>query len=153
MSKFKRQEKPYSCGASALRNCIVALDKVNVSERSIRLKVGTTKDGTTAGGIIAGAVMLDYNAEIIEKTNPEKFKEIIVEGLRSKKVFIVLSDSTTHWIALVGYENKYFYFVDSTCKRILQAFTEKQFLKMVRNFDKEKRKEYFFAIQINKIIQ
>jgi len=151
MNKFKRQEKDYSCGAAALRNCIIALDKIVYKERTIRNKVGTTKDGgTPERGIVLGAIAMGYDVEVIETTNKAKFKRDIINGLKSGSVYIVLTDKEIHWIALVGYNNKYFHFVDSSFSKVYQDFTEEQFLKMVKNFDKEKRKEYFFAIQISR---
>jgi len=151
MTKFRKQEKPYSCGASAIKNCLIALDRIDISERRIRLLSKTTAEGTDEVGLAKAIERLGYVPELFETKTEDVFKKHLIDGLKAGSMFIVLTDSGNHWVALVSYRNKYFEFVDSDFKRKLQTATCKDFLLVAKNIDKFRKKEIYFAVKISRV--
>lgn len=151
MTIFSKQEKPYSCGASAVKNCIIALDRIEISERRIRLLSKTTKEGVDDINLIKAIERLGYKAAGFETKTQQVFKEYLISGISEGSVFVVMTDAFLHFVALVGYKNRYFQFVDSAFDRILQTATIKDFLLVAKNIDKFNKKELYYCIKISRV--
>lgn len=141
-----KQETRFSCGASAIRNCIEALNGIVPSEKYVRRIAGTTIQGTSEAGIMKALRKLDYYYEDFYTENPNTFKNKLLKVLKSGKVAITIIDSSSHWVAVTGYSNKKIIFVDSDFKKAEQHFTVKEFTMITRNIDKIKKKEYWYLI-------
>ena len=143
-----KQEKPYSCGSSAVRNVIESLGGVVPSEKYVRRICQTTIRGTDEKGIIRGLVKLGYSAEIFETSNETTFKNKLIKILKDGKKAITIIDNEIHWIAVTGYENKKIIFCDSDFKKAEQYFTVKEFLLISKNIDKLNKKQFYYMIVI-----
>lgn len=144
--KYFSQEKNYSCGASAIRNCISALGGVIPSEKYIRRIAQTNIQGTTADGIIRAFLKLNYSVDTVYSENENTYKDKILKLLKSGKVLITITDNESHWIAVTGYENKKIIFIDSDFKKIKQEYTVNEFVKVTRNIVKKEKINYWFSI-------
>ena len=147
-----KQEKPYSCASSAIRNVIESLNGIVPSEKYVRRICQTTLHGTDEKGIIRGLIKLGYSAEIFETSNETTFKNRLKKILIQGKKAIAVIDTHEHWIAVTGYSNKRIIFVDSDFKKVEQRFTLNEFTMICRNIDKINKKTCYFMIVISENI-
>jgi ABC-type bacteriocin/lantibiotic exporter with double-glycine peptidase domain len=147
-----RQEKPYSCASSAIRNVIESLNGIVPSEKYVRRICQTTIQGTNEKGIIRGLTKLGYSAEIFETSNEVTFKNRLKKILTQGKKAIVIIQENSHWIAVTGYSNKRIVFADSDFKKVEQRFTLNEFTMICRNIDKINKKTCYFMIVISEKI-
>lgn len=148
--KFLKQETGYSCGASALRNCILSLENIAKSEPYYRRLCKTNELGTNEKDIYKAALYLGYLVKSIqtksEKTFRNKLKTNLINGGKS----IVLIDGTQHWVAVVDYKDKYLTVIDSDFSKLKVFKTMSEFAKSAYNFDKHQNKYYYIIINIQK---
>lgn len=143
------QEKKYSCGASAIRNCISALNGTVPSEKYVRRIAKTTINGTDEEGIIRAFDKLGYKCETFYTENKLKFKAKLLSSLKSDKVAVTIIDNSIHWISVIGYENRKIIFVDSDFKKIKQEMTVNEFIKICGNTDKFTKSYFYYLIIIS----
>lgn len=99
---MKFQEKKWSCGAAAVRNCLRSLG-IRAPERQIRYYAETSKDfGTSEYGIINA--LKEWKCVVREYHFSSKNKAWIWlhETLQSGKPVIMAVDNWEHWIVAVG---------------------------------------------------
>lgn len=143
------QEKKYSCGASAIRNCISALNGIVPSEKYVRRIAKTTINGTDEEGIIRAMFKLGYTCEFFSSKNAVSYKNKLLKILKSGKVAIALFESQMHWVAVTGYNNKKITFIDSDFKKIKQEMTVSEFVRISGNTDKFTKTFYYYLIIIS----
>ena len=150
MNDFLKQSTSFSCGATALKNCLTALGIVS-SEETIREQAGTTKaKGTSPEGLKKAIKYYDCEYDEIKTENPSAFLVRLARGLKKGKVFIVLTDHEEHWISLIEYKARKFVTIDPEEKQYLEKhLTGKQLVDWCKNFNKKKYYTYFYAIKIN----
>lgn len=146
--KYFSQEKKYSCGASAIRNCISALGGQIPSEKYIRRIAQTSIYGTDTNGIARAFLKLNYKVDLFYTEFQNEFKYKILEVLNAGKVAITMTDNETHWIAVTGIKNNKIIFIDSDFKKIKQEFEIDDFVTITRNIVKQKKTNYWYLIII-----
>lgn len=151
MTAFK-QEKKYSCGASAIRNVIYSLNGIVPSEKYVRRICQTTIQGTNEKGIIRGLTKLGYLTEEFYTENETTFKNKLKKRLSEGYKAIAIIQGNSHWIAITGYENKRVVFVDSDFRRAEQKYTLNEFALISKNIDKINKRECFYCIFISNLI-
>lgn len=151
MTAFK-QEKNYSCGASAIRNVIHSLDGIVPSEKYVRRVCQTTIQGTTEKGLIRGLIKLGYFTEEFYTENETTFKNRLKKKLTSGFKAIAVIQGSSHWIAVTGYANKRVTFIDSDFRKAEQNFTLNEFALISGNIDKINKRVAYYCIFICEII-
>ena len=147
--KAYSQETRYSCGASAIRNCISALGGQVPSEKYVRRIAGTTINGTNETGIVKALSKLGYQCESYYTENTLNYKNKLSKVLQAGSVAITIIDNQIHWIAVVGYSNRKITFVDSDFKKIKQEISLKDFVKISGNTDKFNKSYFYYLIIIS----
>lgn len=150
--KFHPQQTGFSCGPSAMKNCLISLRHRPISERKLRQLAKTNKDGTNSKPIVKAFEYLGYQCSELVTKSKHYFKRVLLRTLKDGGKCIVSIDATTHWIAVIGYERRKITFIDSDFKRIKQTFNVRYFIPMCRNYDKMKKQEYYQLIKIKKCI-
>lgn len=147
--EFKAQELSYSCGANAIKNCLIMYGE-KYSEKRIRELAGTTKEGTSAQGIIKCLKQLGYGYKVYQYSNREAFEKNLVKCLDQDRPVIVLTDNCDHWVAVVSRFHRRLVVIDSTFKKIGQEFLISNFSKYAYNYDRKTKKQYYYFIEIVK---
>ena len=88
MGKWHSQEKPFSCGPSALKNCLIHL-KMDRSESYLRFLMGTNKNGTSEKGIIKSLELLKLNYKVTQTKSFEIFRKRLIKNLKSGRPCIL----------------------------------------------------------------
>lgn len=149
---YKPQEREYSCGPAALRNCLIHFGK-DITEKTVRMACETKKDGTDEDELIAGCEHFGFETKEIVSVSPNVFKRRLLKGLKNGKVFIVSSADHNHWIPVLEYKNRKLKVVDSDYqkekKSIVQYITTKQMVDMTFCYDKFTNKKQFYALELS----
>ena len=96
------QSHPCSCGAAACLNAIIALGG-RATEAELRSLAGTTKEGTSADGIVKALRDSGYTAvRRIFAQELDAWEWLQEELLRGKAVIIDVDDGE-HWVAAIGF--------------------------------------------------
>lgn len=148
---FRKQEKPYSCGASALRNCVIYLDNIKKSEGYYRKICKTDENGTSMNDLKRAVSSLGYCYEVIKTKSKRKFSKKLKDCLLMHGCSIVLVDNVQHWVAAIKYEKRFITIIDSDYNTIKTEKPIDTFLKSAYNFDKLINKNYYHSINIFKI--
>lgn len=149
--RFKKQEKPFSCGASALRNCVLYLDNNNKKSEAYYRKICKTDEtGTSTNDLITAINQLGYICNPIMTKSKQKFLKNLKDCLLDLGCAIVLVDNIQHWVAVLKYENRFLTLIDSDYPKIKTEKTMETFLKSAYNFDKLLNKNYYHSINIRK---
>lgn len=154
MSKYKPQEKEWSCGSSAVRNCLIHFKLANVTEKTVRNVCKTTKtNGTTDVGVVEGLEYYGLTVKVWESISPQVFQRRVTKALKDGRVLILNSDATLHWIVALEYSNRKVRVVDSSFKAIDgrksvdQWITMRQLIEMCFCYERERAKKYFYCIE------
>lgn len=150
MVTYHKQETTFSCGASAIKNGLIALGHNRISEKTIRKLANTTKKGTDGKGILNTFNLLGYECSELNTKSGKYFKRVLLKTLKEGGICIVLIDSINHWIAVIEYFRRKIVFIDSDFKKIKQRFNVRYFIPMCRNYDKFTKQEYYYLIKVNK---
>lgn len=148
--KFKKQETPFSCAASSLRNCILSLENNAKDESYYRKLCNTTEQGTDTKDLLKAISELGYLHECITTKSQIRFKKKLKECLLNNGASIVVVDNLQHWVAVLEYNNKILTIIDSDFSTIKTKISIQNFCKSAFNFDKINNKYYFHFININK---
>jgi ABC-type bacteriocin/lantibiotic exporter with double-glycine peptidase domain len=143
--KFYFQEKPYSCGSSALRNCLLA-QGVQYTEKTLRKYCNTTPEGTTSKGLSTALGLLNFKYKELYRRSGVDFVDLLKRELRKGRVCITLTDNAEHWIAIIGYYDKRFTIIDSLFKGGKAYLTTKELCDYCRNFYRETKKVGYYTI-------
>lgn len=138
---MNKQEKSYSCGAFALKNCL-SIFNIERSESTIRKHCSTTKEGTNEIGLIKTIEYYNLGYKIIYSINPRSFKRRLIYPA------IVLSDNLDHWICVLNTKYKKYHIIDSLYNIPDRLIRSKDFIKLAENLDRETSKIYYYAIGI-----
>lgn len=144
-----KQETPYSCGSSAIRNVIESFGGVVPSEKYVRRICGTKIQGTDERGLIKGLNKLGYDVREYYTLNETAFKNQLIKILTQGKKAITVIENDAHWIAVTGYSNKRITFIDSDFKKAEQHFTLKEFLLISKNIDKIKLQSFYYMLVVS----
>lgn len=148
--KWFLQEKPFSCGPSALRNCLLFLNIIR-SESYLRFLMGTTKNGTTEKGIIKSLEILKIPYNIVQTRSYPTFRKRLIKSLSTGPV-ILLVESGGHWVAATKYNKRLVEVIDSEYKlfnkSIKQSLKFNDLKQLAFNFDKHTLKSYYYFIAI-----
>jgi len=146
-----KQETPYSCAASAVRNIIESFGGVVPSEKYVRRICGTKIQGTDEKGLVRGLTKLAYHSEEFYTENETTFKNKLIKILKDGRKAISIIQGSSHWVAITGYANKKIVFCDSDFKKAEQHFTVKEFLLISKNIDKLNKKQFYYMIIVSNI--
>lgn len=148
---YKPQEKSYTCGPAAIRNCLIHFG-VELTEETIRKVCDTRKDGTDETSIIEACEYYGFETKEIESKSTDVFRRKISKGLKAGKVYIASTDSHCHWISVLEYKNRKLKIIDSDFreegKSILQYITFKEFVEMAFGYDKFDKTKTCYAIEL-----
>lgn len=147
MKRWKTQETLFSCGPSALRNCLLFLG-IERTEKYIRFLMNTTKKGTSEKGIIQAITAFKLDYKVHYSRNFERFRFLLLKALRKKNPCIVLIDACNHWVAAIDYNKQKVSIIDSEFKKILQPIPMKTLKPLAYNFDKHESKGYYYFIEL-----
>lgn len=150
MTAFK-QETPFSCGASAVRNVIKSLDGIVPSEKYVRRVCQTTMQGTTEKGLIRGLIKLGYHTEEFYTENETTFKNRLKKKLTLGFKAIAIIQGSSHWIAVTEYSNKRITFIDSDFKKAEQRYTLNEFALISKNIDKINKRVAYYCIFVSSL--
>ncbi len=155
---FKAQEKDYSCGATALRNCLIHFTGQDVSEKTIRKYCNTKQDGTDEDDLSDGAELFGFDVRQIKTKSINIFKRKIIKGLKNGKVFIISTEAHNHWIAVVEYSKRKVKIVDSdyqkyTDKSIVQYITMKELADTTFGYDKFDKEKYYYFLELDYLVE
>lgn len=96
------QEKPYSCGPSALLNACRVLGK-KVSERKLRpLAECSEENGTNEVGLISAARNLGYTATTHSSADQKAAWAFVRSNILDGKPVLLCIDNWGHWVTAVG---------------------------------------------------
>jgi len=151
--KWKPPETLFTCGAAAIRNCLIFFDDGGSSEIFIREISNTTKNGVNEKGIRKAFKYFGYETREISSTSPDVFGRKILKSLKSGKACIVLSDHCNHWIFAAEYKHRKIKIVDDMFKhdcnrKIEQELTLKELKTLASNFDRTVKKPIFYFIEV-----
>lgn len=147
MAKYFPQETNYSCGASALRNCLSHFGIV-LTERYLRSKCNTNKEGTEPEDLYSACENY-FNVREIFSISPNVFQRRISKGLKQGKVFIVSTDSHWHWISVLEYYKRKVLIIDSDYDKGLKHWiTMKQLIELSFGYEKNEDKKSFYALEL-----
>lgn len=138
---YKKQEKTYSCGPAAIRNCLIHFN-IFVTERAIRKQCNVTDtSGTNEDQLIQGCEYYGFNVTEIETRSIDVFKRKISKGLKQGKVYIASTEHHNHWVCILDYKNRKVKIVDSDYRKyvdksIVQYITFKQLLETAHSYNK-----------------
>lgn len=153
MKRYFEQEYENSCGATALRNVMMAFGLVR-SEQYYRKLCKTTDKGTSAKNMVRAAQELGYTTKYINTKSFKRFWSVLVRGLKAGSKFIMLVDAELHWVAVLQYYNQKIKIVDTDFKvagkGIAPERTMTQIIKMANVYDKINDRKYFCLIEISK---
>lgn len=145
---YKHQTTGFTCGVTALQNCLAQLDHI-VSEAQIRDYAHTTKNGTSQTGLINAIKKLGYKYRIIRNVNYTPFAEKLKRHLKAEHSIILLTDHEEHWVSIINYTDKKFYVIDPQRGEPLNKFfTTKELQPWCNNFDKKNKTCYYLAISL-----
>jgi ABC-type bacteriocin/lantibiotic exporter with double-glycine peptidase domain len=150
--KWKMQETSFSCGPSALRNCLLKFGQKH-SEKKIRILAGTSKKrGTDEKGIMNAMDALWIEHKEHESRSADVFGRKLLKALKNGSTCIVLTDSFQHWVAALNYEKRRIELVDTNFregkKPIHQKIRLKDFKVLSCNFDRFNLKTVFYFLEI-----
>jgi ABC-type bacteriocin/lantibiotic exporter with double-glycine peptidase domain len=149
MGKWHSQEKPFSCGPSALKNCLIHL-KMDRSESYLRFLMGTNKNGTSEKGIIKALGLLKLNYKVTQTKSFETFRKRLIKNLKSGRPCILLIESGTHWVAAIDYYRTV-KIIDSEFKRSIdRTFKFSELKNLCFIYDKFINKGYYYFISLSK---
>lgn len=149
MSKWHSQEKSFSCGPSALKNCLIFLG-VERSESYLRFLMGTNRNGTSEKGIIKSLEILKLNYTITQTKSFTVFRKKLIKNLKAGNPCILLIESGSHWVAAISYYNKLVTIIDSDYKSIKQQFKFSDLKNLAFIWDKFINKGYYYFISLSK---
>jgi ABC-type bacteriocin/lantibiotic exporter with double-glycine peptidase domain len=130
----------------------LALNKHGIKrkETTIRKRMGVTKKGADEFKIIK--CLTDYGLKTKENrlVNSICFIETVKKKLENNTLIVYCENN--HWIFVESYYNKRIKFYDGELNKNGNEFTEKQFVRLCKNFDKTQKPpvEYFYFIEIAK---
>lgn len=150
---YKIQEKKFSCGPAALRNCLLKLGR-NVSESYIRQLSHTTADGTDEESLFLAIKALGYEYKEYATKSAQVFSKYLLKALKSGNPCIVASDSYFHWIAAVEYKKRKVKVIDSVFKENDRSHKQNLSMgvlkKMCLCFDRSTLKSAYYIIEIKR---
>ena len=148
---YKPQERDYSCGPAALRNCLIHFG-YSITEKTIRKVCEANKEGTDEEGMYNGCFHFGFDPIELYSISPEVFKRKIIKGLKQGKVYIVSVEDGNHWISALEYKGRKIKIVDSDYRRfgksIVQYLTSNQLINTSFCYDKFNKKKTFYAIEL-----
>lgn len=150
---YKSPETKFSCGASALRNCIIHVTKSDISEKTVRKYCSTNKDGTNELGLLEGCQHFGFIPREHKTISFEIFKRKIYKGLKQGRVFIVSTEHHGHWIPVLEKKGKRIKIVDGDYRKyedksIVQFITMKELKDTTFGYDKFEKKKYYYFIEL-----
>lgn len=96
------QKTCYSCGAASIVNALKCFGR-NVDERKIRSLASTTaEDGTDDEGILTALDILGFNSTVFSSEKRRESLMLLKASLDEGMPVIIVSDSDTHWMTVVG---------------------------------------------------
>jgi ABC-type bacteriocin/lantibiotic exporter with double-glycine peptidase domain len=150
---YKLPETEFSCGATALRNCIIHTVGQDISEKTVRKYCSTNKGGTDEIGLIEGCQHFGFIPVEYEGKSFNVFKRKIYKGLREGKVFIVSTEHHGHWVAILDKKGKRVKVIDGDYRKyedrsIVQYITMKELSNTAFGYDKFEKKSYYYFLEL-----
>lgn len=96
-----RQSTSFSCGCAALVNVCKNLEVLTTEDEVAEL-AGTTKDGTSEGGIMDAADKLGLNTQELHTPDPDTAWGELVMYVATGFPVIICVDKWDHWVAVIG---------------------------------------------------
>ena len=148
MAKYFPQEKGFSCGASALRNCLSHFG-ITLTEAYLRKVCNTNKDDGTSFDDLYEASQNYFDVNEIVSISPNVFQRRITKGLKNGKVYIISVDNHQHWISCVEYYNRKVKIIDSDWEKgVVHWITMRQLVEMSFCYDKNSDRKEFLALEL-----
>lgn len=153
--KYKLQEKGFSCGPAAIRNCLLKLGK-NVTESYIRQLAHTTSNGTTEEDLFVAIESLGFTYKEYQTKSPQVFSKRLLKALKNGNPCIIATDSYFHWVAAIQYSKRKVKIIDSVFKEsqksYIQNLSTHVLKKMCLCFDRISLKSSYYLIEIKKAV-
>ncbi len=151
--KYKLQEKKFSCGSAAIRNCLLKLGK-DISESYIRQLSNTTSNGTDENNLFIAIEALGFEYKSYQTKSGQVFSKHLLKALKSGNTCIIATDSYFHWIAAVEYHKRKIKIIDSVFKESDKSHKQNLLMSILKNmclcFDRSTLKSSYYIIEIKK---
>lgn len=150
--KYYDVEKKYSCGACAIRNCLVE-HGIDVSELYLRKLSDTSIDGADEKMLLQAANHF-VETKVYQGSSIDVFKRRISKCLKRNSTILLCVNDELHWISVVRYKNRKVRIIDPVYKeyrkKIVQELTMKQLSAMANIFSRKTNKTGYYFIELIK---
>ncbi len=134
---FYPQPNEWTCGPFALKHALIALGKfVDATELAAAAKTHWWS-GTDEIRLARAAREHECDLVLERRRDPEEARKLLVRLLREQIPVLLCVEEWTHWITIVGYQDRRFVMLDSTDEPVMSVATWPQIRNKWRYHDFE----------------
>ena len=134
---FYPQPNEWTCGPFALKHALIALGKfVDATELASAAKTHWWS-GTDEIRLARAAREHECDLVLERRRDPEEARKLLVRLLREQIPVLLCVEEWTHWITIVGYQDRRFVMIDSTDEPVMSVATWPQIRNKWRYHDFE----------------